>query len=271
LKYLIDKNFQVAEMNVMTNISGVLCDLDGVFFVGSTLIDGAVETINELKRRGYICRFITNTSTLSVNSLHRKLTGLGLPIEPSELISAPQAALVFLKQCNDPVCYLVLADDVKKDFSSIKQSSQSANFVVIGDIGENWSYVLINQIFNLLMNGAKLVAIHKNRFWETEQGLKVDIGAFISGLEYASAKPALVIGKPSPEFFKSALMTMQLTPNQVAIIGDDIDSDIAGGQAAGLTSILVKTGKYRKSYAERSSVNADFLIDSIADLPKILE
>lgn len=261
----------VAKMNTLTNISGFLFDLDGVFYVGSTLIDGAAETINEIKRRGYVCRFITNTSTLSINSLHNKLSALGLPIDQSELISAPQAALLYIKQCNNPVCYVVLADDVKNDFASFKQSSEKADFVVIGDIGDNWSYALLNRIFNLLMNGAKLIAIHKNRFWQTEQGLNMDIGAFISGLEYASAKQAMVIGKPSPAFFNAALSTMQLTPEQVAIVGDDIDSDIGGGQQAGFTSILVKTGKYRQNYVERSSIRADYLIDSIAELPGILE
>ena len=260
----------VKNMKDLSNIRGVLFDLDGVLYVGSTLIEGAPTAIAEIKRRGFSCRFITNTSTLSRNSLHAKLAILGLPVEQDELISAAQAALLYVQSFDDAVCYLVLAEDVKKDFAHLKQSDDKADFVIVGDIGESWSYPLLNRVFKLLMNGAQLIAIHKNRFWQTEQGLQMDIGAFITGLEYASRKQALIIGKPSPDYFKTALMDMGLVAGQVAIVGDDIDSDIGGGQATGLTGILVKTGKYRKAYADQSGITPDCLIDSVANLPDIL-
>lgn len=257
-------------MKDLLKIRGLLFDLDGVLYVGSTLIEGAPEAVAEIKRQGLICRFITNTSTLSRHSLHAKISGLGLPIEPEELISAPQAAVLYLQSFDNPVCYLALTEDVRQDFAHLKQSEDQADFVIVGDIGESWSYPLLNKIFNLLMNGAQLIAIHKNRFWQTEQGLQMDIGAFITGLEYACQKQALVIGKPSPAFFGTALQDMGVTPGETAIIGDDIDSDIGGGQDAGLTGILVRTGKYRQAYAEKSGVIPDFLIDSIRNLPFLL-
>lgn len=120
------------------------------------------------------------------------------------------------------------------------------------------------------MHGAKLIAIHKNRFWQTEHGLQMDIGGFIDGLEYASGVKAMIVGKPSPDFFQIALDDMGLNPCEAAIIGDDIDADVGGGQQAGLKGILVKTGKYRQSYAEASTVKPDLIIDSIMDLPGAL-
>ncbi|WP_020564315.1 TIGR01458 family HAD-type hydrolase [Methylosarcina fibrata] len=251
----------------LSSIRGFLCDLDGVLYVGRNVIDGARAAITEIKRRGYRCRFITNTSTLSRASLHDKLTGLGFDIAGHEIISAPQAALIHLRQLGDPVCHWVLSEDVKQDFRHLRQADDKADVVVIGDIGEAWSYSLLNKVFNLLMNGAELIAIHKNRFWQTEHGLQMDIGAFVSALEYASRKQATVIGKPSPAFFRAALSEMDLPPENVAIIGDDVDSDIGGGQTAGLTGILVKTGKYRKAYVDDSPIVPDLTIASIADLP----
>jgi HAD superfamily hydrolase (TIGR01458 family) len=251
-------------------IHGILFDLDGVLYVGSTVIEGAIEAINKIRQRGYRCRFITNTSTLSAASLHEKLTGLGFDIAEHEIISAIKAALIYLQQFDDPVCHLLLADDVKQDFSHFRQSDRKADFVIVGDIGEIWSYPLLNQVFNLLINGAELIAIHKNRFWQTERGLQMDIGGFVSALEYASRKQATIIGKPSPDFFKAALIDLKLTPEQVAIVGDDIDSDIGGGQRAGLTGILVKTGKYRQDDADNSPVVPSLIIPSIAELPDLL-
>jgi HAD superfamily hydrolase (TIGR01458 family) len=251
-------------------IRGILFDLDGVLYVGSKAVEGAVKAIEDIKRRGYCCRFITNTSTLSAASLHKKLAGFGFDIAEHEIISATKAALIYLQQFDDPVCHLLLTDDVKQDFRHLRQSDSQADFVIVGDIGEDWSYKRLNQVFNLLISGAELIAIHKNRFWQTERGLQLDIGAFVSGLEYASRKQATIIGKPSPDFFKAALSELDLPPEQVAIVGDDIDSDIGGGQRAGLTGILVKTGKYRQDYAEKSSVVPSLIILSVAELPALL-
>lgn len=175
-----------------------------------------------------------------------------------------------MKRQHAPFCRLLLANDVKQDFQDFRQSDTEANYIVVGDIGDAWTYPLLNEVFNCLMNGAKLIAIHKNRFWQTEQGLQMDIGGFIDGLEYASGVKAMIIGKPSDDFFQIALADMGLKPNEAAIVGDDIDVDVGGGQQAGLTGILVKTGKYRQSYAESSIIKPDLIIDSIVDLPGVL-
>jgi HAD superfamily hydrolase (TIGR01458 family) len=254
-------------MNTLSSTKGILFDLDGVLYVSSSAIDGAIEAIKKIRTRGMPCRFVTNTSTLSLASLHKKIQQLGFSIPENEIISAPQAALLYLRQLQDPVCRFLLADDVKKDFAEFRQSNTEAEYIVIGDIGNAWSYDLLNEVFNCLMHGAKLIAIHKNRFWQTEHGLQMDIGGFVDGLEYASGTKAMIIGKPSKDFFQIALDHMGLQANQAAMIGDDIDADIGGAQQAGLQGILVKTGKYRKSYADLSAITPDLIIDSVAELP----
>ncbi len=163
-----------------------------------------------------------------------------------------------------------MGDDVKKDFAEFSRIDGPVNYIVIGDIGDKWSYPLMNQVFNDLMQGAKLIAIHKNRFWQTKHGLQMDIGGFIDALEYASGVKAMIIGKPSADFFQIALDDMGLQASEAAIIGDDIDADVGGGQQVGLKGILVKTGKYRQGYTEASAIKPDVIIDSIADLPEIL-
>lgn len=256
-------------MSDLSALKGILFDLDGVLYTGSNAIEGAVEAIEKL-RNSHICRFVTNTSTLSLKSLQQKINKLGFAIPINEIISAPQATLFYLQRQLNPVCRLLLAEDVKQDFEEFNQSVVAANYIVVGDIGSTWSYTLLNQVFNDLMQGAKLIAIHKNKFWQTEHGLQMDIGGFVDALEYASGMKAMIIGKPSADFFQIALDDMGLKSSEVAMIGDDIDVDVGGSQQIGLTGILVKTGKYRQNYAEASHVKPDLLIDSIANLPKLL-
>jgi HAD superfamily hydrolase (TIGR01458 family) len=258
-------------MDTLSSIKGILFDLDGVLYIGSHAIGGAIEAVEKIQNSGILCRFVTNTSTLSLSSLQQKINALGFSIPANEIISAPQATLLYLKNQQDPVCRLLLADDVKQDFKALRQSNTAPNYIVIGDIGDSWSYSLLNEVFNCLANGAKLIAIHKNRFWQTEHGLQMDIGGFVDGLEYASGVKAMIIGKPSADFFRIALDDMGLKPDEVAIIGDDIDADIGGGLQVGLKGILVKTGKYRQNYTDASTVKPDLIIDSIKDLPSMLD
>ncbi len=257
-------------MDNLREIKGLLFDLDGVLYVGSKVFDGAVDVIELMRTQNICCRFITNTSTLSARSLLDKLNRFGFAIAEEELISAPQAAIYYLRQQSNPVCRFLLSDDVKQDFAEFEHSDYDAKYIVIGDIGAAWSYAQMNEIFNCLMNGAQLIAIHKNRFWQTELGLQMDIGGFVTALEYASNCNAMIIGKPSADFFRIALDTMRLKPADVAIIGDDIDADIGGGQGSGLKGILVRTGKYRREYVDASGIKPDLVIDSIKELPGIL-
>ena len=253
-----------------SDIKGILVDLDGVLYVGSQPIAGAIQAVDTIRASGLPCRFVTNTSTLSLISLQQKMNALGFCMQPEEIISAPQAAVRYLQHQPNAICRLLMAEDVKIDFDALPQSDTAANYIVIGDIGDAWSYSLLNEVFNLLVNGAKLIAIHKNRFWQTEYGLQMDIGGFVHALEYASGTQAMIIGKPAPDFFRIALADMGLQPHETIMVGDDIDSDVGGAQQAGLRGILVRTGKYREAYAAASRIKPDLIIDSVEDLPAIL-
>ncbi|HWU35043.1 MAG TPA: TIGR01458 family HAD-type hydrolase [Methylovorus sp.] len=257
-------------MEPLNAIKGVLFDLDGVLYIGGKPVEGAVDAVERIRNAGLPCRFVTNTSTLSLASLQAKLAGLGFIADTDEIISATQAARLYLMRQGDPVCRFLLADDVMQDFADFRQSDTDAEYIVIGDIGDAWSYRLLNEVFNCLMRGAKLIAIHKNRYWQTEHGLQMDIGAFITGLEYASGVQTTLMGKPSADFFAMALISMGVAACDAVLIGDDIDADIAGAQQAGLHGVLVQTGKYRQAYCEASSIHPDRVIPSIRDFPGLL-
>ena len=94
----------------------------------------------------------------------------------------------------------------------------------------------------------------------------MDIGAFVAGLEYVTQKEAIVIGKPSKDFFDLAVEDMGLPVGEVVMVGDDINSDVGGAQQAGLKGVLVKTGKYREQLVRHADVPPDLVIESVAKL-----
>ena len=118
--------------------------------------------------------------------------------------------------------------------------------------------------------GARLVSLHRNRWWQTSRGPLLDSGAFVAGLEYAAGVEAEVVGKPSLAYFEAALAELGAGPGEAVMVGDDIDADIGGGQAAGLRTVLLRTGKFREETLAAADAKPDVVLDSIADVPAFL-
>ncbi|MBI5536418.1 MAG: TIGR01458 family HAD-type hydrolase [Deltaproteobacteria bacterium] len=248
-------------------IRAVLLDLEGTLHIGDRAVPGAAQALRELRDRGLPCRFVTNVTTRCAESLHDKLIGLGMPIERGEILSAPQAAVRYLRKMGSPRCLLLLAEDTLRDFAEFPRSDKEPEVIVVGDIGNRWDGDLMQRLFAMILGGAQLVTLHKGRYWEAGDGLRIDIGAFIAALEYASGRQATVIGKPSPRFYELAIESMGVPAAEIAMVGDDLDTDVAAAQSLGLKGVLVKTGKYRPELAARSEVHPDAVLESIRDLP----
>jgi HAD superfamily hydrolase (TIGR01458 family) len=252
--------------NKQEKVQGLLLDLDGVFYIGDKLLDGAVDAVHMLRRREIPHCFITNTTTSSRSELVSKLQRLGLPVQAESILSAPQAARQYMISRNITSVHLLVRDNVREDFSEFITDSSEAEAVVLGDLGDQWNYEILNTAFAHLMAGAELIALHRNRFWQSKHGLSLDIGAFVTGLEYAADTRAVVVGKPSMAFFQQAADKLGIPCSGLAIVGDDIESDVGGGQKAGLRGILVRTGKYRKEFSEQCGIRPDVELGSIADI-----
>jgi len=138
--------------------------------------------------------------------------------------------------------------------------------IVVGDLGEAWDFRRLNAAFRQLLGGARLVALQRNRYWRTPDGLTIDAGAFVAALEYAASVEAVVVGKPSAEFFRLAAASLPDGAAPALVVGDDVETDIAGAHAAGLPSVLVRTGKFRPESLEAARVKPDLVLDSAARL-----
>jgi HAD superfamily hydrolase (TIGR01458 family) len=161
---------------------------------------------------------------------------------------------------------------VYRDFENecIGDPALPVDYVVLGDAGDNVTYGNMNTAFRCLMNGADLIALENDRYWMAPDGLSLSAGPFVQALEFASGKKATVVGKPSKTFFELALRDLGVRPNEVAMIGDDIFTDIGGACSMGMQGILVRTGKYQKEAEENAGVKPDYVIDSIGRLRDIL-
>ena len=190
-----------------------------------------------------------------------------------EIFSAPHAAAEYckLKGYNN-IALIVPDQEMQEDFSSFRLVEKDPDAIVVGDMGARFTFKLLNKLFQIIINGAELIAMHKNPYWAPVDGeLALDLGAFVSALEYASNKSAAIMGKPNANLFKLASLSWNVSEESIYVVGDDLDGDIGGAQNAGMKSILVKTGKFRKVLLENSKIVPDYIINSISDLPQLIQ
>lgn len=251
----------------MSVIKGVLLDVDGVLHVSGQPIEGAAETLKRLRRAGLSLRFLTNTTTKKRSSLCDFINNMGFEIAEEELFSAAFAGVTYLQGLEDPTCFFVLSKDTLEEYASFAIDEVNPDVVVIGDVGSQWDFALMNKLFRMVMQGAKILALHKGRYFQVHDGFEMDTGAFVAGLEYAASTEAIVVGKPNPLFFDMARKSMGLPSENLIMVGDDLNNDVAGAQNLNIPGLLVRTGKFRPHLLEKSEVQPDAIIDSIAALP----
>lgn len=253
--------------------SALLIDLDGVVYQGDKTIAGAADTIDWIKTVGIHHRYLTNTTSRSRLKLLQKLEQFGIKVRLEEIFTPIIAALHWLNNHRIKNAALFVPDQVLSDFEDIGQSGfaseSGVDAVVIGDLGDEWDYALLNRAFRLLMHEPQpvLIALGLTRYWRASDGLRLDVAPFVKALECAASCKATVIGKPSIDFFNLALSSFTEIPETAMMIGDDIVGDIQGAQKAGISALLVKTGKFRESDLQ-SDIKPDVILDSIAYLPE---
>jgi HAD superfamily hydrolase (TIGR01458 family) len=193
-----------------------------------------------------------------------------MPVPDSELVTPARLAVEHCLAAGHRRALLLVRDDVKPDLAGLEAVGENADVVVVGDLGEAFDYQILNHAFRELLGGAELLALQKNRYWRTPDGLSLDVGAFVAALEYATGRDAVVVGKPAPAFFATVLDGLGVRPEDAVMVGDDVESDVGGALAAGLGGILVRTGKYRADAVAASGIEPTTTVDSIADVPAAL-
>lgn len=257
-------------MTALAGTAGVLFDLDGTLYEDDRLVPGAAEAVRALRQAGVAVGFCTNTTRMPRRALGERLAAIGIPATPDEILTAPAAAARWLRAEGIRRIGLHVADATREDFADFALDDPSPEAVVLGDLGSGWTFALLNRVFRQLLGGARLVALQRNRYWKTAEGLTLDAGPFVAALEYAAGTTAEVVGKPSPAFFDAAVAMLGVARETVVVVGDDVRTDIAGAQAAGLRGVLVRTGKYRSGDERSVAPGPAAVIESVVALGALL-
>jgi len=255
---------------VLSGVRALLLDLEGTIYEMGHPVPGAAAALEEIDRRGIPTRFVTNTTSRPRRRLLAELSSMGLPAEAHRVFTAPRAAREFLLAKGWTRAHLVVKPALLEDFDGIEEDTTAPQAVVLGDLGEDTTFDRLNRAFRLLLGGAEFVTLARNRYYQGHDGLLLDQGPFVAALEYASGRAATLVGKPSLEFFSGALRALGVSPSEAAVVGDDLEADVGGGQMAGMRGVLVRTGKFREGDLARSAVRPDAVLDSIAALPAVL-
>jgi HAD superfamily hydrolase (TIGR01458 family) len=255
-------------------MAAILLDVDGVLHVSGEPIPGAADAVRRLRQNGHRLRFVTNNTTRSRAQLGEELRAEGFRVDDDEVQTTADAAVRALR--GKRVLALTMHALVG-DLEGIELVGEGADAVLLGGADETpetnlvFSYMNLARAFADLELGADLYCLHRNRWWQTKRGPLLDAGAFVAGLEYAAEVEAVVLGKPNPSYFEAACEALDADPEMAWMVGDDLESDVAGAHGIGMRSILVRTGKFRPDEVEQARVRPDGIVSSIGHLPEWLE
>lgn len=257
-------------ISLPSTIKTVLFDIDGTLIARGKALPGAAEAVAYARDQGLAVRFLTNITSQEPSLIAANLQYQGLAIQGHEIQTAMTACVEYLQSRANSTCHLIVPPSVRSLFDGIMLDDRKPNIVVIGDIGDQFNFQVLNQAFLMLRAGAELVAPQKGLVWFDHDGPRLDCGSFIVGLEAATGKEAIITGKPSNLFFQQALAHVGCRADEALIIGDDVTTDVLGAINIGATSLLVGTGKYMPGAERMVSVRPDFFLPTLEQLPKLL-
>ncbi|MFB7930105.1 HAD-IIA family hydrolase [Streptomyces sp. NPDC056039] len=260
----------------MESVRAVLIDIDGVLTVSWRPLPGAVEALREIREAGLAVLLVTNTTSRTRASIAGTLADAGFPVSAEDILTAPAATAAYLAEHRPGArCSLLNSGDIEEDLDGVTlvdaaDTGAVPDVVLVGGAGPEFGYEALDRAFGQLRRGARLVAMHRNLYWRTDEGLRLDSGAFLAGLEQAARREAEITGKPAPAFFESALARVGAGAGETVMVGDDVESDVLAAQRAGVTGVLVRTGKFQPEALRAADGTPDHVIDSFADLPALL-
>ena len=236
-------------MNTTPSLTAVRCfllDMDGTFYLGDRLIDGALAFIDVLQQQGCEYLFLTNNSSKDSGQYAEKITRLGLPIVREKILTSGEATAMHVQsQKPGARVFVVGTSALESEFSErgFTLTDEAPDFVVLGfDTG--LTYIKLWKLCDLVRAGVPYLATHPDYNCPTETGFMPDIGATLAFVKASTGRePDLVVGKPNRLFVEKAAERTGIPVSNMCMIGDRLYTDIALGQVAGIPTILVLSGE----------------------------
>lgn len=263
-------------------VGGVLFDIDGVLVTSWQPIAGAPEALRVLADHQIACSYLTNTTTRTRGQIADALAGAGMTVRPDEVITAAVLTADYVRSHYPGArCLLVNDGDITEDMPGLDIVDvagpvvEAPDVVVLGGAGPQFDHLTLSRVYEWMAQGVPVVAMHRSTAWKAADGLRIDTGVYLIGLEETSGRQAVAVGKPAPAGFLAAAARLGVDPDAMVMVGDDLNNDVLAAQVVGMTGVLVRTGKFRQDTLDRwaadeFAMQPNHVLDSVADLPALL-
>ncbi len=256
----------------LNNLKGLIIDMDGVLWHDSEPIGDLSKVFAKIDELGLKFILATNNSSRTVEEYHQKLSGFGVELKDWQIINSAQAVGIYLSDLYPEGCqiYVVGQPSLKKTLESYGLTVVSENEleaqVVVASMDFGLNYNKLKHATLLIRSGCDFIGTNPDATFPTPEGLLPGSGAFIGALEIASGKKARIIGKPEPLLYQMALKRLELKAEETLAVGDRLETDIAGAQAAGIHTAMVLSGVSTKEQAEKFNPQPEFIVRDLTAL-----
>ena len=257
-------------MDEIKNKVGFICDMDGVIYHGSRVLDGVTDFINWMIENNKKFVFLTNSAERTPHELSMKLERMGLQVTPDHFYTSAMATAEFLNN-QKPGCtaYVIGEAALTKALydRQIYMNDVNPDYVVVGET-RTYSFERIEKAIELVLKGAKLIGTNPDITGPTEKGIMPATGALIAPIEIATGKKAYFVGKPNPLMLRHGLKTLGCHSADIAFIGDRMDTDIIAGIESNIDTVLVLSGVTSIEDIDRFPYRPKHIINGVGDIVK---
>ena len=257
-------------MDIIRNKKGFICDMDGVIYHGNKILDGVADFVNWMIDNDKKFVFLTNSPERTPHELSMKLERMGLKVSADHFYTSAMATAAFLKsQASDCTAYVIGEAALTKALydQGIYMNDINPDYVVVGET-RSYNFEKIEKAIELVNKGAKLIGANPDITGPTEKGIMPATGSLIAPIEIATGKRAYFVGKPNPLMLRHGLKKIGCHSEEIAFIGDRMDTDIIAGIESNVDTVLVLTGVTATTDIDKFPYRPKYILDSVADIVK---
>lgn len=255
-------------------IRNIIFDMDGVLHRGKTPIPGAVETLAKLREKGFRIFFLTNNGEHTREFFVERLRGFGFEAHVEEMYSSSYGTARYIRENFPGKRTFTFSGGMQKELEKNGVSVDNTNKaeVVVASLDVHLTYEKLVAAFQAILSGAVFLASNEDASYPIEDGvLKPGAGAITAALEKSTGRKPIIVGKPQPYMLDIIVKEHGLDKGETLMVGDRLETDILMAKQEGLKSCFVLSGVSCREEMEETGLKPDFVLDSVAGLPEILE
>ncbi len=253
--------------------AGYVFDLDGTLYLGERLLPGAADAVAAIRGRGARVAFLTNKPLERPAAYAAKLTALGIPAGPNDVVSSTDALVRYLHANASTARILPISEPLVAEilreagFATVVPEEAAQADLVVVSWDRTFDYAKLVAAFRAVRAGARIVATNPDPFCPMPDGDLPDCAAMLAAIEAStSVRAEAVVGKPSPHMAAALLERLDLAPDATLLVGDRLLTDVRMAREAGMASALVLTGATGADDVGRSEIAPDFVVSGVADI-----